>query len=253
MGMFTNPLSHAGYPPGVTGTPSTQPSEVRAATAAEAVAGVLNNVYISPATMAGSGGELGPRTAHGVIIGEGTTLPLGATAAGSANQVLQSGGASADPVWSTATYPSTVTAGSLLHASATNTVTGLADVATGSVLVSGGVGAAPSYSATPTITSLTVSAPSVAGASPVVNNAKAGQASFTDTVGFDNYATLVNTNSSITASSVIVASASCATVNSAVYIVGITPGSGTVSYELFNAGSADTTGANVLINYSVLN
>lgn len=50
MGMFTNPLSHAGYPPGVTGTPTTQPSEVRAATAAEAAAGTLTNVYISPAT-----------------------------------------------------------------------------------------------------------------------------------------------------------------------------------------------------------
>lgn len=50
MGLFTNPLSHAGYPPGVTGTPTTQPSEVRAATAAEAAAGTLTNCYISPAT-----------------------------------------------------------------------------------------------------------------------------------------------------------------------------------------------------------
>lgn len=50
--MFTNPLSHAGYPPGVTGTPSTQPSEVRAATNAEAIAGTLNNVYVTPATAA---------------------------------------------------------------------------------------------------------------------------------------------------------------------------------------------------------
>ncbi len=50
MGMFANPLSHAGYPPGVTGTPQTQPSEVRAATLAEAAAGVLDSVYISPLT-----------------------------------------------------------------------------------------------------------------------------------------------------------------------------------------------------------
>lgn len=50
MGMFTNPLGYAGYPPGVTGTPTTQNSTVRAATAAEAAAGVLTNVYISPAT-----------------------------------------------------------------------------------------------------------------------------------------------------------------------------------------------------------
>lgn len=51
MGLFTNPLSYAGYPPNVTGTPSTQNSTVRAATTAEAEAGVLNYVYISPATM----------------------------------------------------------------------------------------------------------------------------------------------------------------------------------------------------------
>lgn len=51
MGLFANPLGHAGYHPNVTGTPSTQPAAVRAATAAEATAGVLNHVYISPATL----------------------------------------------------------------------------------------------------------------------------------------------------------------------------------------------------------
>ncbi len=50
MGLFTNPLGHAGYPPGVTGTPTTQNASVRAATAAEAAAGTLDNVYISPLT-----------------------------------------------------------------------------------------------------------------------------------------------------------------------------------------------------------
>lgn len=50
MGLFLNPLAHAGFPPNVTGTPSTQNSSVRAATAAEAAAGTLNNVYISPLT-----------------------------------------------------------------------------------------------------------------------------------------------------------------------------------------------------------
>lgn len=50
MGLFSNPLGHAGYPPGVTGTPTTQPSEVRAATAAEVAAGTLKNCYVSPAT-----------------------------------------------------------------------------------------------------------------------------------------------------------------------------------------------------------
>ncbi len=55
MGLFTNPLGHTGYPPGNTGTPSTKPSAVRAATAAEATAGTLNNVYLSPATASSIG------------------------------------------------------------------------------------------------------------------------------------------------------------------------------------------------------
>jgi hypothetical protein len=50
MGLFTNPLGHAGYPPKVTGTPKTQPSAVRAATAAEVLAGVRDDCYIAPAT-----------------------------------------------------------------------------------------------------------------------------------------------------------------------------------------------------------
>jgi hypothetical protein len=45
-------------------------------------------------------------TAHGVLIGEGTGN-VATTTAGTANQVLMSGGASADPAWSTATYPAT--------------------------------------------------------------------------------------------------------------------------------------------------
>lgn len=50
MGIFSNPLAYVGGGPGITGTPTTQNSTVRAATAAEAAAGTLTNVYISPAT-----------------------------------------------------------------------------------------------------------------------------------------------------------------------------------------------------------
>lgn len=50
MGLFSNPLGYAGYPPEVTGTPQTQNSTVRAATEAEALAGTLESAYISPAT-----------------------------------------------------------------------------------------------------------------------------------------------------------------------------------------------------------
>jgi hypothetical protein len=50
----------------------------------------------------------------------------------------------------------TVTDGAIMLGSGTGAVTPLADVATGQVLVSGGVGADPAYSATPSLTSITV-------------------------------------------------------------------------------------------------
>ncbi len=113
-----------------------------------------------------------------------STSTAGAILSGTATagQLLQSG-ASAAPTWSTATYPSTatstgtilrangtnwvattatypntVTVGDILYASSANVVGSLADVATGQVLISGGVGAVPSYSATPTVTSITFGA-----------------------------------------------------------------------------------------------
>lgn len=69
---MTNPLGYAGYPPGVTGTPSTQPSAVRAATAQEATDGLLNDVYISPATL---GGETALDFASPPALGFGSTTP----------------------------------------------------------------------------------------------------------------------------------------------------------------------------------
>ncbi len=61
-------------------------------------------------------------TNHGVLIGQGTSAVV-ATATGSAGQVLQSGGASANPAYSTATYPATATGtGTILRADGTNWV-----------------------------------------------------------------------------------------------------------------------------------
>jgi hypothetical protein len=89
MGLFANPLSHAGYPPGVTGTPTTQPSQVRAATAAEAAAGVLTNVYISPATADSATasdfasppvlgfGSTTPRPVHATTLSTTSTVTMG--------------------------------------------------------------------------------------------------------------------------------------------------------------------------------
>jgi hypothetical protein len=149
--MFNNPISYAGYPPGANGKANNTNSTVRAATAAEALAGVKTNVYITPAEAAGA--------------------------------------------------------------------------------------------------SL---APSVAGATPLVNNSRRGQVSFTNVVNTTAYGNYVMTNSLITSSSVIQAVASCATTNTALVVSAITPGSGTVTFRLYNAGSANTA-ANVIINYEIYN
>lgn len=90
------------------------------------------------------------------------------------------------------------------------------------------------------------------GASPQVVNARTGQVIFTDVIANGAYGTLTLTNSIISSSSVVIASVSCSTVNSACSIVGITPGSGSVAFRIYNAGSASTA-ANILVNFWVMN
>lgn len=65
-------------------------------------------------------------TNHAVLVGAGTSsiTKVGPTA--TSGQVLQSQGSSADPAFSTATYPSTTTVNQILYSSSANTVTGLA-------------------------------------------------------------------------------------------------------------------------------
>jgi hypothetical protein len=58
----------------------------------------------------------------------------------------------ADPSYSTATYPSTATAGALIAATATNVIGQIADVAVGQLLASGGVGVIPAYTGSPSVT-----------------------------------------------------------------------------------------------------
>ena len=61
-------------------------------------------------------------TDRGVLIGRGTSA-ISVTASGSAGQVLQSGGPSADPAYSTATYPSSAdNAGNILRSDGSNFV-----------------------------------------------------------------------------------------------------------------------------------
>jgi len=73
--------------------------------------------------------DLTGTTQYAVQVGDATgsldSLPIG-----SANQVLQSSGAGANPAWSTATYPATTTQGDILYSSADNTIASLAKDAT---------------------------------------------------------------------------------------------------------------------------
>lgn len=68
-----------------------------------------------------------PVTNHALILGGATSSTLGNLGPSSTSgQIVQSAGAASDPVFSTATYPSTVATGDILYASTTNVVSSLA-------------------------------------------------------------------------------------------------------------------------------
>lgn len=88
--------------------------------------------------LANSTGDLlisAPLTTEGVLYSTGTNTTT-STGAGTSGQVLQSGGSSAAPLYSTATYPATTTANQLLYSSATNTVGGLSTANSGVLITS---------------------------------------------------------------------------------------------------------------------
>jgi hypothetical protein len=116
----------------LTATTGSPPSWVSPATSGTVtnVTGTANQVAVATGTTTPVISLIGPYTpstytAHGVILGEGTSSMV-ATSAGTSGQLFQSGGASADGSWTTATYPATTTINQLLYSSAANTVTGLA-------------------------------------------------------------------------------------------------------------------------------
>jgi len=280
------------------------------------VLGTANQVAVSTVAGVATISLIGPYTpttftAHGVLIGEGTSSIV-ATSAGTAGQVLVSGGASANPTWTTTTFPTTagatgtilrsngtnyvastdtwvdtVVAGDILIATATNVVGSLADVATGQVLMSGGVGVAPAYSGSPSISGsltagTTVTATSGAitatngnfvatsvgtgillnssqasgvASSPVVVNGRSGRATFT-TVSIAAAAdlTLTITNSAITASTTeVMLSMSGATTGSALSIKSKTASAGSLAIVITNGTGATTSTDDIQIDFLVLN
>lgn len=136
------------------------------------VTGTSNQILASPTSGAVVLSLIGPYTpttytAHGVLIGEGASSIV-ATSAGTAGQLLQSGGASADPAWTTATFPITATAGSLIAATATNVIGQIADVAVGQVLMSGGVGVIAAYSGSPSVSGSLTAATTITATSGAI-------------------------------------------------------------------------------------
>jgi fibronectin-binding autotransporter adhesin len=94
------------------------------------VAGNINTLGTGSITIAGAGSTLTTQltglTNHAVLIGAGTATITNVGPTATSGQVLQSAGAAADPVFSTATYPATTTVSQILYSSSSNTVTGLA-------------------------------------------------------------------------------------------------------------------------------
>jgi len=93
------------------------------ATDAEAIAGASSVAAIVPTSLKA---KLGAQTQYTVAVGATDAAALAWVGPGSAGQVLQSGGAGANPAYSTATYPLTSSQGDLLLSSSDNTITVLA-------------------------------------------------------------------------------------------------------------------------------
>ena len=112
----------------------------------------INTVGTGSITIVGSPGtstlttQLTGLTNHAVLVGAGTATITKVGPTATAGQVLQSAGSSADPAFSTATYPATTTIDQILYSSAANVVSGLATANRG-VLTTGATG-------TPVITAL---------------------------------------------------------------------------------------------------
>lgn len=96
-------------------------------------------------TLIGAGNTLSPTfasigtnsglTNHGLIVGQNLGAFV-ATGAGNTGQIMQSQGASADPTYTTATYPSTTTINQILYSSAANTVGGITGANNGVLITS---------------------------------------------------------------------------------------------------------------------
>jgi hypothetical protein len=98
---------------------------------------------------------------HGLLVGSGAAA-IDSVAVGATGTILQ-GVTANDPTWSTATYPSTVTKGDVLVASANNVVGVVNDVVNAGYLLTANVGAAPTFQAPPAGVTYASDAETIAG------------------------------------------------------------------------------------------
>lgn len=132
---------------------TTVAGKIEIATNAETLTGTSTTLALTPDDLTY---KLGTQTIHGVMIGGGATAALSVTAAGTSGTILQSGGAGADPAWTTATYPSACTQGDLIYASAANVIDCLAKDANNSRYLSNqGTGNAPKWDQVNLVTGVT--------------------------------------------------------------------------------------------------
>lgn len=239
------------------------------------VTGTANQILASPTTGSVVLSLIGPYTpatytAHGVLIGEGTSSIV-ATAAGTAGQVLTSGGASADPTWTTATFPSTATAGSLIAATATNVIGQIADVAVGQLLASGGVGVIPAYTASPSVTGnmtaatgfvattagagITLNSAATSGTTTATLNGRSGQVTITTpTINAGSTFTMTISNTSITGSSTqVLYGLTGGTTGSAITIQSVTNSANQSAVVVQNASAVTNSTGSLVLTFLVLN
>lgn len=239
------------------------------------VTGTANQIFADPSTGNVVLSLIGPYTpatytAHGVLIGEGTSSIV-ATAAGTAGQILISGGISADPAWTTSIYPSTVTAGSLIAATATNLIGQIADVAVGQLLASGGVGVIPAYTASPSVTGnitaatgfvsttagsgITLNSQVTAGTTTATLNGRSGQITITTpTINAGSTFTMTITNSSILASSTqVLYGLTGGTTGAAITIQSVTNSASQSIVVVQNASAVTNSTDSLVLTFLVIN
>ncbi len=140
------------------------------------------------------------------------------------------------------TGQSSYTIGDVLYASTTTTLSRLADVATGSVLISGGVGVAPSYSSSPTLSGTVTASKFIANTAitgSLTQGAFAyGTLPYSDIEIYASYQTNVNNYSQI-----ILHNSSSGTVASSDVIVGNNNTTATTYYGDFGMNSSGFTGS----------